>query len=163
MTPFDYLALAVLVISLLVGVLRGVVSELLALAAWVAAFIAARLWGSEVGSLLLSNWPDPLWRQLTGFVVVLVGVLMCFALLRRVLAMLLKAVGLRPFDRALGAVFGLARGVLLLFALVMLGGLTPLPKEQWWRGALLAAPLETGVTAAKPWLPPELAQRIQYR
>jgi len=150
-------------ISLLVGVLRGVVSELLALAAWVAAFIAARLWGAEVGSRLLSNWPDPLWQQLTGFVVVLVGVLLCFALLRRVLALLLKAVGLRPFDRALGAVFGLARGVLLLFALVMAGGLTPLPQEQWWRGALLAPPLETGVVAAKPWLPPELAQRIQYR
>jgi membrane protein required for colicin V production len=162
-TPFDYVAIAVLTVSLLVGVLRGVVSELLALAAWVVAFIAARIWGSPVGALLLTNWPDPLWQQLTGFVVVLVGVLMCFALLRRVLALLLKAVGLRPFDRALGAVFGLARGVMLLFALVMLGGLTPLPKEQWWRGALMAPPLETGVLVAKPWLPAELAQRIQYR
>jgi membrane protein required for colicin V production len=63
----------------------------------------------------------------------------------------------------LGALFGLARGVLLLLALVMLAGLTPLPRQSWWRQALFAPPLETAVVALKPWLPAALAQRLQYR
>ena len=163
MTPFDYVVLAVMAISLLVGVTRGVVSEILALVAWVAAFIAARMWAVSAGNLLLAELPDPLWRQLAGFVAVFVAVLVAFALLRWVASLLLKAVGLRPLDRLLGAVFGFARGVLVLLVLVLLAGLTPLPQQSWWRQATLAPPLETMVLAARPWLPPELAKRIQYR
>lgn len=163
MTPFDYCVLAVMAVSLLVGVTRGVVSEILALIAWVAAFIAARLWAVPTGELILAELPDPLWRQLAGFVLVFVAVLILFALLRWVTSLLLKAAGLRPLDRVLGATFGVARGVLVLLVLVLLAGLTPLPQQQWWRRAMFAPPLETGVLAVKPWLPPELAKRIQYR
>jgi membrane protein required for colicin V production len=162
-TFFDYFVLAVMAISLLVGVTRGVVSEILALVAWVAAFIAARLWAAPVGNLLLADLPDPLWRQLAGFVAVFAAVLVGFALLRWVTTLLLKAVGLRPLDRVLGALFGVVRGMLVLLILVLLAGLTPLPQQQWWRQAIFAPPLETGVLAVKPWLPPELAKRIQYR
>lgn len=163
MTSFDYVALAILAISLLVGVTRGVVSEILALLAWVAAFIAARLWAVPAGNLLLAELSDPLWRQLSGFVAVFVAVLIVFALVRGVMNLLLKAVGLRPLDRMLGALFGIARGVLVLLVLVLLAGLTPLPQQQWWRQASLAPPLETVVLEARSWLPPELAKRIQYR
>lgn len=163
MTPFDYFVLAVMAISLLVGGTRGVVSEILALLAWVAAFIAARMWAVTVGNLLLAELPDPLWRQLAGFVAVFVGMLIAFALLRWMVTLMLKAAGLRPLDRMLGALFGVARGVLVLLVLVLLAGLTPLPQQQWWRQALFAPPLETGVLAVRPWLPPELAKRIQYR
>jgi membrane protein required for colicin V production len=47
--------------------------------------------------------------------------------------------------------------------LVLVAGLTPLPKATWWREALLAPPFETVVLAAKPWMPQELARRIGYR
>jgi membrane protein required for colicin V production len=163
MTPFDYFVLAVMAVSLLVGVTRGVVSEILALLAWVAAFIAARMWAVPAGNLLLAELSDPLWRQLAGFVAVFVAVLILFALVRWVTSLLLKASGLRPLDRVLGALFGVVRGVLVLLVLVLLAGLTPLPQQQWWRQAMFAPPLETGVLAVKPWLPPELAKRIQYR
>lgn len=163
MTFFDYFVLAVMAISLLVGVTRGVVSEILALIAWVAAFIAARMWAVPLGNLLLTDLQDPLWRQLAGFVGVFAAVLIGFALLRWVTTLLLKAVGLRPLDRVVGALFGVVRGMLVLLILVLLAGLTPLPQQQWWRQATFAPPLETGVLAVKPWLPPELAKRIQYR
>lgn len=163
MTPFDYVVLAIMAISLLVGVTRGVVSEILALLAWVAAFIAARMWAVPAGNLMLAELSDPLWRQLSGFVAVFVAVLIVFALLRWVTNLLLKAAGLRPLDRVLGALFGIVRGILILLVLVLLAGLTPLPQQQWWRQATLAPPLETAVLAARSWLPPELAKRIQYR
>lgn len=163
MTPFDYFVLAAMAVSLLVGVTRGVVSEILALVAWVAAFIAARMWAVPTGERILAELPDPMWRQLAGFVLVFVAVLILFSLLRWVTSLLLKAAGLRPIDRVLGAMFGVARGVLVLLLLVFLAGLTPLPQQQWWRHAQFARPLETGVLAVKPWLPPELAKRIQYR
>jgi len=163
MTLFDYLVLGVMAISLLVGGVRGVVSEILGLIALVAAFLAARLWATPVGNLLMTEMEDPLWRQLLGFAAVFIAVLILFALLRWLAAQLLKAVGLRPLDRFLGALFGMARGMVVVLVLVLLAGLTPLPQQQWWRQALFAAPLETAVLGVKPWLPVELAKRVRYR
>jgi membrane protein required for colicin V production len=75
----------------------------------------------------------------------------------------LRAIGLGPLDRFLGAVFGIARGVLVVAATVLVGGLTALPQQAWWRDAWLAPPFETAVLAIKPWLPPAVAKRIKYR
>jgi len=40
--------------------------------------------------------------------------------------------------------------------------MTSLPRQVWWKEASLAAPLETAVLAAKPWLPADLAKRIRF-
>lgn len=163
MTVFDYAVLAVIILSLLIGGWRGVVSELLALVAWVAAFFAARAWGAQAGEVVASAVTDPLWRLVAGYAAVFVAVLVLFAVGRWLASLLLKAVGLKPLDRMLGAAFGIVRGVLVVWVLVLLAGLTALPQQAWWRQAWLAPPLETSVVAAKPWLPPDLAKRIRYR
>lgn len=163
MTAFDYAALAIVGASVFLGLWRGVVSELLALAAWVAAFFAARLWAPDVGEWFGRWIADAALRQAAGFAAVFLGVLVVFGVSRLVVSLLLRAVGLGLIDRLLGGMFGVVRGALVLLAAVLVGGMTPLPKEVWWREAVLAPPMETAVIAAKPWLPPELAKRIRYR
>lgn len=163
MTWFDYAVLAVIAASLLLGLWRGVVSEILALAAWVLAFFVAREFAPTVSDLFAGWLSDKSGQYLAGFAAVFVGVLIVVGIARLVVSFLLRAVGLGLIDRLLGAIFGIARGVLVVLIAVMLGGLTPLPKEAWWRNAVLAPPLETAVLAAKPWLPASMAQKIRYR
>lgn len=139
------------------------VSEILALLAWVAAFLAARAWAVPVGEVVAAGLAEPVWRQAAGFAAIVIAVLILFALGRWLMSLFLKAVGLAPLDRLLGALFGIARGILIVWGLVLLAGLTAMPQQAWWRQALLAPPLETAVLAAKPWLPPDLAKRIRYR
>jgi membrane protein required for colicin V production len=79
------------------------------------------------------------------------------------LAKLFRAAGLGVTDRAMGALFGLVRGALIVLVGIMLAGLTDVPKEPFWREASLSRPLETVVLAARPALPNDLAQRIRYR
>ena len=163
MTVFDYVALAVVAASVLLGAWRGIVSEALALAAWVAAFFAGRAFASDIAPLF-SGWiKEPALQYVAGFAVVAVVVLVIVALLRFALSRLLRAIGLGPLDRFLGSVFGIARGILVILAAVLIGGLTALPQQTWWREAWLAPPLETAVLAIKPWLPPAVAKRIKYR
>jgi membrane protein required for colicin V production len=166
-TVIDFVVIGVVLLSLAVGAWRGMVSEILALVAWVVAFLAARTWATPAGGWLATGLADPLAEPLTqqaaGFVAIFVAVLILFALARWVVSLLLRAVGLAPLDRVLGSLFGVARGVLVVWVGVLLAGLTALPQQQWWRQAVLAPPLETAVLAAKPWLPPELAKRIRYR
>lgn len=163
MTAFDYAVLAVLALSALVGVWRGLVSEILALAAWVVAFVAARTQAHHVVPLLEGTVADPVWRLAAAYAAVFVGVLVVFAAGRLVLSLLVKAVGLGALDRTLGACFGVLRGVVIVVLAVLVAGLTKVPAQPWWREAALAPPLETLVIAGKPWLPADIAKRIKYR
>lgn len=163
MTVFDYVVLGVLGLSLLLGTWRGFVGELLALVAWVVAFFAAREGAVIVAPMLTNVVADAMLRSAAAFVLVFVAVLVLVSLVRLMLRELLRAIGLGILDRMLGAVFGILRGVVLVFAGVLIAGLTNLPRNMWWQDAMLSPPLETAVLAAKPWLPGDVAKRIRYR
>ena len=149
--------------SVALGVWRGVVGEIIALVAWVLAFFTARWWGAELAQVFFTGIADPALRIVTAWVAVFVAVLVLMALLRLAVRGLLKALGLSLSDRLLGLVFGLMRGLIIVLALIVVGGMTSLPKERWWSEAYFSAPLETAVLAGKPWLPPEVSKRIRFR
>jgi membrane protein required for colicin V production len=163
MTVFDFAVLAAIAASLLLGLWRGVVSEVLALLAWVAAFFVARAAAPTVSPMFGRFTHEAVMQYVVAFVAVFVGTLVLFAIGRMLMASLVRAVGLGWADRLLGMLFGIGRGLLVVLVAVLLGGLTPLPREEWWREALLAPPLETAVVAGKPWLPRAVAQRIRFR
>lgn len=163
MTILDYAVLAIVAASVLLGAWRGLASEVLALAAWVAAFLAGRELAPAMAPVFGEWLKEPAWQYAAAFASIVMAVLVAVALARLALSRLLRAIGLGPLDRFLGAVFGVARGVLVVIMCVLIGGLTALPQQAWWRQARLAPPLETAVLAAKPWLPAEVAKRIRYR
>ena len=164
MTAFDYIVIGIVAVSVVLGIWRGVVGEIIALVAWVVAFFAARWWGNEVAARFLQTAiADPVIRLVVAWIAIVIVVLMLMALLRLTVRSLLKALGLSPTDRFLGMFFGIARGLLIVLILVALAGMTMVPKEPWWVEATFAAPLETAVLASKPWLPQEVAKRIRYR
>jgi len=162
MTIFDYVAITIIAASLLLGLWRGVVGELIALAAWVLAFFAAIEFGAHVGAAVFTGIADSGLRTLPGCAAIFVGVLVLMALLRLAVSGLIKALGLSVSDRILGLMFGIVRGVLICIVLVAVGGLTAAPKQPWWTSAALSAPLETVVLGFKPWLPDDLAKRIRF-
>ncbi len=163
MTVFDYVLLGLLVLSAAVGLWRGLVSEVIALLAWVVALGAAWVYAGEAAGLFAGVISEAAWRQVAGFALVFVGVLLIAAVLRFLLRELLRAAGLGPADRFFGTLFGLARGVAIAFVLVLVGGMTGVVRETWWAESLFAPPLETAVVAAKPWLPDAVAERIRFR
>lgn len=162
MTGFDYAVLAVLGLSLLWAVLRGFVRELVSMVGWVAAVVLSAMFTQPLARALPQSLGSLL-SSLLAFLVIFIGVWVVSGFVGLLLGRLVQAAGLGWANRFMGAVLGLARGLLIVLLLVMLAGLTPLPHEPFWRKALLSAPLETAVTAMKPMLPAELAQRIRYR
>jgi membrane protein required for colicin V production len=162
MTVFDYVVIGIISLSLLFGLWRGVVGEIIALLAWVLAVLAAIEFGGEVGLAVFAGVVDPAMRTLAGCVLIFVGVLVAMSLVRLAVRSMVKALGLSVSDRLLGMVFGLARGLLVTMVLVGLGGMTAAPRQIWWKEATLAPPLETAVLVARQWLPDDLAKRIRF-
>ncbi len=162
MTVFDYVVIAVVGLSTLLSVIRGLVREVLALLAWVVAFLAANFFAGPLATLLPDEMSNVEVRLLVGFGAAFVVVLLSMSLLAMFAANLVKNAGLGVEDRVLGGVFGLARGMLVIVVLVLLAGLTALPKQPVWREAVFSKPLESFVGRVKPWLPGGLSQRITY-
>jgi membrane protein required for colicin V production len=162
MTWFDYAVIAIVGLSVLLAVLRGVVREIAALAGWAAALILSGMFAQDLAQWLPIALSTVL-KVVIAYLAIFLGVLLLSGLAGLLLARLFRAAGLGFTDRAVGALFGLVRGALIVFVGVMLAGLTRLPKELFWREAMLSGPIETAVLAAKPALPRDLAQRIRYR
>ena len=163
MTYLDYLVVGVVLISVLLGGWRGVVGEVIALTAWVFGFLAARWFGPEVAANFFTGINDPALRLVTAWIAIFLFVLLLMALLRLAVRSLLNALGLSLSDRLLGILFGAVRGLLIVLALFIVGGMTSLPKEKWWHQAYFSAPIETAVLASRPWLPPDISKRIHFR
>ncbi|HUO44894.1 MAG TPA: CvpA family protein [Burkholderiales bacterium] len=162
MTWIDCAVLAIIGISVIVSVLRGLVREVLALASWIAAFLAARFFAPAVAPWFSRTIPDETLRLLTAYAAVFVMTLLAAALLSMLISHLIKAAGLGAFDRVLGAGFGFVRGVAIVVLATLLAGLTALPRQPAWRDSWSGARLAALGTAAKAWLPYDLARRIHY-
>lgn len=162
MTAFDYAVLLIVGFSVLLSVMRGMVREVLALLSWVAAFWVAKAYAVHFAPMLPKGIPDQELRLLAAFLVLFLVTLLLASLLTIALSELIKTVGLTFLDRGLGALFGLVRGGVIVMVLVLLAGLTSLPRQPLWQNAMFSAPLEAAAIAIKPWLPADFAKRIRY-
>lgn len=163
MTALDYVVLAIVAFSVLIGIARGFVSEFLALGSWIAAFCVARSFAVPLAPLMPADIVNVSLRFLASFVVLFVLTLLAAKLIAILVVKLVSGKeGLGLADRGLGAAFGVARGGLIVMVGVVISGLTALPRLPVWRNAMLSAPLEVAAAKVKPWLPADLARHIRY-
>lgn len=158
MSALDWVFVLILVGSVLIGALRGLVFEVLSLISWVLAFFAARLWGAQVGLWLPMQEMDEGVRIAAGLVIVFVVAIFALGLVIRIIGKLVQIVGLRPFDRTLGALFGALRGVLLLVLIALVFMLTSMRESQIWNTSVFAPHLVSAVSVLRPWMPQELGR-----
>mgnify|MGYP000411421073 CR=1 FL=1 len=118
MTGFDFVVLGVLGVSVVLGLIRGLLKEVLSLAAYAFAFVAAIWWGPRVADWLASWITQSFLRMTLAYVGVFIAVLLSIGMVNMALSALIDKTGLTPADHGLGAVFGLARGILFVLLFV---------------------------------------------
>jgi membrane protein required for colicin V production len=161
MNSLDLLVSGLVVLSILIGLMRGLTREVLSLLAWFAAVYAARTYAPMLAPMI-PGLDAPALANAAALVVVFIAVLIAAGLLAKAMGGMVKLAGLGVDDRILGSLFGTARAALILASLAILAGLTALPKSQVWQTARVHAYLENAATKLKPWLPADLAALIQY-
>lgn len=162
MTIFDYLVLFVLIASVVISTLRGLVKEILSLVGWIVAFVVANAYGAQLAPLLPEVIPGATARLIVAFIALFLGVRILMGLLSLAIGALVEATGLSLADRGLGGLFGLARGIVIVLAGVILCGMTDIPKQAFWQQALLSPIAETGARTVKPFLPAAMAQHVNF-
>ena len=161
MTGLDYAIIGIMLVSLLLGLWRGLVYEVLSLLGWPLAFVLSRMFAADLEPLLPIS--QEVARVALAYALVFIVVLIVWGMLVWLFAKLIKAVGLGVLDSVLGGVFGLLRGVLVILVLVWLPGMSDLPEQALWREAQFSRMAEDVAMQTKVWLPDNIAQRIHYR
>ncbi len=162
MSTLDYIIVLVLVLSVVRGLMRGMVDTLFSLVAWTLAFLLGK-WGALwLAPLLPIGVESPNVRYFAAFAVIFLVVLIGVLLLGHALASLVKAAGLGGTDKVLGGVLGLAKGFVILTGLTLAAGLTSLPRTDFWKQATLSGSLQTMAVHALPLLPADVAKYVRF-
>jgi membrane protein required for colicin V production len=156
----DMALLAVLGLSALVGLVRGLVFELLSLAGWVVAYFAAQWFAPVLATHVPIGQAGSSLNHGAAFASAFVAALIVWGLLARLLRALVRATPLSLVDRLLGALFGAARGLIVLLAVATVVGLTPLAKSAAWQQSQGVPWLQAALQGLKPVLPPQLSQHL---
>ena len=162
MTWPDYAILGTIAISILVGALRGFIKEVFSLVVWAAAFIIAYQYGGDVAALMDDQISLPSARTAMGFTGLFIVVLLIGGLLNYLLGRLIESTGLSGTDRLLGGVFGTARGLALVVAVLLVAGFTPIPADPWWKDSQLVRRLIPFVEWPSGFLPENVSEHLEF-
>ena len=158
----DYAILGTILISVGVGALRGFIKEVFSLVVWSAAFVIAYLYADNVAVLMESHVSLPSARTAMGFTGLFVSVLLVGGLVNYLLGRLVESTGLSGTDRLLGGVFGAARGLALVVAVLLVAGFTPIPADPWWKDSQVIQRLLPFATWASEFLPESVREHLDF-
>ncbi len=162
LTWVDLVILALILVSAVISLFRGFVREVFSLAVWLLAFWVSWRYFREV-AVALEPWiATPSVRLGVAFAGLMVVSLLVGGLINYLVIRLVQVTGLSGSDRFIGMIFGIARGILVVAVLVLLAGLTPLPRDPWWQQSRLIPYFEELALWMRDLMPPEVAARFRF-
>lgn len=156
----DFIIPAIITVSAIISLMRGFVREALSLIGWVAAFWVALRFSNSLAELFLSSITMPSLRIVIAFTILFVLTLILAALINHLATHLVDKTGLTGTDRLIGMIFGIARGGVVVAMLVLLAGLTSLPKDPWWNESVMLGHFEELAVWLQSTVAPEIANRF---
>lgn len=158
----DFAVIGIILVSAFISLVRGFVREALSLVGWAVSFWVALTFAGGFAELFLNSIDDKTFRVVVGFGILFVISLVLFVMVNYFAVQLVHRTGLSGTDRFIGVVFGLLRGTLIVAVLVMLAGLSSMPKESWWQNSLLLSQFEGIALWLGQFLPANIASSFRF-
>ncbi len=163
MNSFDFVILGIVAIFGTIGAWRGLMREVISLLTWTLSCVLAWFYAAPLARLFHRLIEDAALRQLFAFVLIFATVFVLglvaswlihkyFPLKRNVLLV----------NNALGGLVGVARGAILVVAVFLVAGLTPIPQRDWWRHSAFTPFFERAAVYVTSYIPRDIARHIRY-
>jgi len=124
----DIIFIIITFVSILIGILRGFVNELLSIIFLILAVVLSILFYKETGNLLKGIINDQEIANFAGFIVIFIGILIGGSLITFFLRKIIVIGPLKSVDRLLGALFGFLRATLICS--ILLFGILAFPGDK---------------------------------
>ncbi|HHW4678731.1 MAG TPA: CvpA family protein [Xylella sp.] len=145
----------IILVSALLGLLRGFVNIMVGTSSWLLASWAAFQFGSKVSHWIAGHPTLSMTETLSGYALVFFGTLIAVGGSGMLIHAGIDAIRLNNIDRMFGFALGTLRGGFIACVLLLLMGYTPLPHEPVWRNSRLVPLLQPGVSWMRTKLPIE--------
>ncbi|MCI0734192.1 MAG: CvpA family protein [Methylococcaceae bacterium] len=143
--------------------IRGFAAEVISLITWTAAFWVGLSFSQELSIYFRSMIANASLRSAVSFASLFLLTLIVGRLLRVILRQLVRSGGLSGSNRFAGLLVGTGRGALLVAIIVLLAGLSSLPRDSRWRESNLVSPFQSVALWLKRQVPTGVAGKIDYR
>ena len=160
MNVVDIAIVAIVSISLIIGLFRGFIREALSLFSWIVALWIAYTYAT-VGAIYLQSYIDqPPLRTVAAFAAIFVVALILISMLSHLIHRILSITGISGVDRSLGALFGLMRGIIIVATLILGATFMDLMSQPWWHDSLLAGYFNPVTDFIRSLLPADIAKFV---
>lgn len=159
----DYAIIALVCISSIIGLFRGLVKEAFSLILWIFAIWVGLNFSRGFSIFLEAVISYPSARIAVAFALLFFMTLILGSLISYLLGELIEKTGLTGSDRFAGMIFGIGRGMVVVSLVIMMAGLTPLPEDPWWRESALIPPFQSLAVWLRDHVPSDMAGYIHYR
>ncbi len=163
MNGIDYAIIVLMLLSIGIGVVRGAMREVINIIAWVLAFILAHGFAADIAPYFAEWVGEPVARVVLAWVAIFAVVLIVGSLVASLLSEVVRKLGLSTLDRGVGALIGVARGLLVLLVVTLAVGFTKIPQTPLWKNAALTPWLELAALYARSVMPEQVAAKIRFR
>ncbi len=159
----DYAIVALILISSVIGLLRGLIKEAFSLFTWVVAIWVGLNFSRDFSTFLESIIPYPSAKIAASFAILFFLTLIIGSIISFLLGELIEKTGLTGSDRFAGMIFGIIRGGVVVSLIIVMAGLTPLPEDPWWKESVLIPPFQALAEWLRSHIPPGMGNYINYR
>jgi membrane protein required for colicin V production len=157
----DYVIIAIIVFSTLISIARGFFREALSLLTWIAAFWVGFHFSKNLSLLLQPYLSQNNLRIILAFVLLFILTLIAGSMINFIITRLVSRAGLGGFDRMLGMLFGLGRGILFVAVILLVVHVIVPPQDPLWSRSLLAVYFNPMESYLIRFLPHDLDMQIQ--
>ena len=162
MGAVDWVLLAIIGGSALLGVMRGFIGVVVSLVAWLLGGWVAFRYGGDVALMLASDGAPSASELFAGHALAFIAVMVVVGVVGWVVRKLVQSAGLGGMERMLGLALGVVRGGFIACALVLVLALTSLPREPQWRASPVVPVLVPGAQWLQGWLPDWVAAQVDF-
>ena len=161
MPVVDISIIAIVVVSLFVGLFRGFIRESLSLFSWIVAIWLAYNYAT-LGATYLEPYIDqPPLRVVASFAGIFIVSLLLISLASYLVYRLLYVSGISGVDRSLGSLFGLARGIIIVAFLILAARFMDFTTQPWWQESILVEYFTPVTEFIRTLLPQDLAEFVK--
>jgi membrane protein required for colicin V production len=158
----DNAIIALLAIYTVVGIIRGFKQEIFSIVVWVVGIMVAWFFSQDFTVLLLKFFSASSTRLAASFVALILITLVMGGIINVLLGESVKKTGLTFLDHFGGLILGFGHGLVVVFVMVIVAGVTPLPKDRWWHESKFIPPFQSLASLVKSSGSSAVASSINY-
>jgi membrane protein required for colicin V production len=149
----DYIILAILLLSIILGFVHGFIRSILSVCVWIAAFFISAYYGPHLATTFSLVTANPQWQLWLSYGTVFIAAVVIGFVIRLILNLILTGGEVGILNRFCGGLFGFARGILIILLFVWFAVLVNMNQADALKNSELIPFFNSALTSVEAWFP----------